>query len=146
VTANNTFAHILPSGPLDLNEIWLDLRVTDAKGRPIAATPGLDQRHLLSPAAVRLGADLLDKEGQRILDHRFWAAERVINKQILDLDQPRTDAFRFRVPPDAAFPLQAEAAWRYRRYNQNMADAVYGAGRVTFPVVELGSATAQIER
>ncbi len=145
-TRNNTFAHVLPSGPLDLNEIWLELTVADGAGKTIFTTPGLDQNQELPPQALRLGTRLLDKNGEAINDHRFWAADRAVDKNILELDRSRYDEFRISVPPDARFPLTVKAVWRYRRYNQRMANAVYGVGRVTFPTLPLVSETITVER
>ncbi|NLH48665.1 MAG: hypothetical protein GX444_08675 [Myxococcales bacterium] len=131
---NNTHAHVLPSGPLDLNELWLEVTATDARGRLIYSTPGLDENHYLSDKAISLGIELYDADNQRILNHRFWAIARVANKRVLAPDESRDDRFEIALPADAAFPIRIKARWNYRRYNQHMADWVYGPGQVTFPV------------
>ncbi|NLH48664.1 MAG: hypothetical protein GX444_08670 [Myxococcales bacterium] len=134
---NNTHAHVLPSGPLDLNELWLEVTATDARGRLIYSTPGLDENHYLSENATSLGVELYDDDGQRIFNHRFWAIARVANKRVLAPDEFRDDRFEIAIPENAFFPIQIIATWNYRRYNQHMADWVYGPGVVTFPVTPM---------
>jgi hypothetical protein len=139
-TRNNTAAHVLPSGPLDMNEMWLEVTASDADGRELLRSPGLGQDHYLGVGAVKLGAELTDATGQAILEHRFWAIAAIKSKQVLLPDQSRNDEFVAEVPSDAHLPIKIAAAWNYRRYNQHTTEYFFGRG-ITMPVTTLNSAS-----
>jgi len=143
-TTNLTRAHNIPSGPLDLNEVWLDFAVYDTQGRKIYHSGWIDERHRVEATARRLGAKVLDGEGGAISEHRFWRARGLSDVRILAPDAVVHDRFSVLVPPAAGAEVRLEARWLYRRYNQEITDWLFGGDGTTLPISILGSAHYQV--
>lgn len=144
-TKNLTMAHRIPSGPLDLNEVWLELVVKDASGRTVFHSGQVDQRHRVDPDARRLGATVVGQGGLPIANHRFWEAARLVRPRILDPDSQVEDHFEIPLPPDVASTITIDARWHYRRYNQQIADWIFDKDGTTLPISVFGSAHKVLE-
>jgi len=144
-TKNLTMAHRIPSGPLDLNEVWLEVLVKDASGRTVFHSGKVDPRHRVDPDARRLGATVVDQAGVPIADHRFWEAARLVQPRLLDPDSQVEDRFEIPLPPDVGGTLTIDARWLYRRYNQEIADWIFDKDGTTLPISVFGSAHKVLE-
>jgi hypothetical protein len=72
ILTNNKTGHDFPTGPLDMIESWVELRVTDAEGRLLHNSGGLDERGAVSSTAAWLKADGFDRQGAIIDRHNLW--------------------------------------------------------------------------
>lgn len=137
-SSNDRVGHNFPSGPIDVNEGWLALTVHDGNGRLLYRSGYLDERHYLEPNAHHLGCrEVLDAEGRPVTHHQFWRIRKVIAPRVFKAKQVLEDEYRVAVPADAALPLKIEAAWRYRRIKQRIADWLFDGDGTTFPVFEI---------
>lgn len=118
--------HAFPSGDLSMSEAWLDLRVVDASGAVLFATPGLGADGRLPADAVRLGGALLDADGAPITEYRVWDAVESRVDSAIPGGRHRNDDFTMEIPPDAEGPLQVSGTWRYRKMSPDFAEWAYG--------------------
>lgn len=148
-TANARVGHQFPAGTQDLNEVWLELQVQDAKKNVIYHSGFLNPDFTLDPNARRLGAVLVDKTGQPISFHNVWETEKILSKREIDPGKSVVDMFFVSVPEDAVFPLKVRTAWKYRRARQQFVDWVFeqepaNLKKITFPVTEIISGVKMI--
>ena len=132
--------HSFPSGPVDLQEVWLEVLVRDADGTTVAHLGGLgaDDRVLGHPP--RLGARALDAAGAPIQHHRVADVDRVVDRQVLAPVRPdhrQRHRLDLPLPGDAAFPLEIRARWVHRRTNPDFATWALGVDRSPIPAREL---------
>lgn len=138
LSRNERVGHNFPSGPIDVNEGWLELTVRDATGKTIYHSGYLDERHYLEPNAHYLGCrEALDAAGRPVTQHQFWRIRRVIGARVFKAKGTLTDDYRIPLPTDAVPPVKIEAAWQYRRVKQQIADWLFDGNGTTFPVLEL---------
>lgn len=124
-TRNLGMGHPFPASSLGLAEAWLEVRVTDAAGRTVFASGGLDERQRIVDGSHTLGGRLLDAAGAPIDRYRVWAAaHEVIDRQI-PYPGSVQDHFTFPVPADAERHLNVDAVWRYRKLGQEFWEWAY---------------------
>lgn len=114
-THNLSMGHTFPSSSIDLQEAWLEVRVTDTAGREVFASGGVAPDQQLLPGTHTLGGQLLDEHGRSIEHYRVWAAARVVIDRQVDEGRQVADRFSFRIPDDVGDHLNVEALWRYRK-------------------------------
>lgn len=117
-TRNLGMGHPFPASSLGLAEAWLEVRVSDAAGRTVFASGGLDELQRILDGSHTLGGQLFDAAGAPIDRYRVWAAaHEVIDRQI-PYPGSVDDRFTFTVPIDADRHLNVDAVWRYRKLGQ----------------------------
>lgn len=143
VSTNKKAAHDFPSGPLDVIETWLELKVTDTKGYILYHSGFLDAKHHVDPDAHFFVARYYDNNNKPIKLHEIWNLARV-EKRAIHSGKSVTDNYAVAVPVTAKGPLKITAKIRYRKCNQFIMDAVYGDG-TTLPVTDVSKATAVVK-
>jgi hypothetical protein len=143
-TLNISIGHQFPSGPLDLNQVWLELYVAAADGSVIHHVGGLDDRGRIQGEPARLGADELDAEGHHIEKHRIFEIEEIVNRRILWSDILK-DRFKIDLPEDVALPLDVRARWLFRRASPEFAEWSLGVDISPLPAHELATATITVD-
>jgi hypothetical protein len=112
--------HDFPSGPLDLQQVWMEVRVTDATGAVLHHVGGLDDTGAIVGDPPRLGGRELDAAGQDIRRHRLFEIAKV-EKRVLLLGAAAEDVLEVSLPPDVAWPLEVRTRWLFRRANPSFA-------------------------
>ncbi|MFN7951553.1 MAG: hypothetical protein U0610_28790 [bacterium] len=124
-TRNLGMGHPFPASSLGLGEAWLEVRVTDASGREVFASGGLDESQRVLAGSHTLGGRLLDRDGTTIDRYRVWAAaHEIVDRQIPHRGSV-TDEFAFAVPEGAQRHLNIAAVWHYRKLGQPFWDWAY---------------------
>ncbi len=141
-TTNHRAGHPFPISPFDLREVWLAVRVEGPDGL-VAQIGGIGPDRRVDPAAPRLGAEELGRDGMPLAHHRIWDLAAVRNKRQIPVGKAVQDEVELSVPPGVAGPLTVRASWTVRRVNQDFADWVYGDG-TTFPAHALATAEASV--
>jgi hypothetical protein len=137
-TANWGVDHAFPAAPLDLIEVWLELRLTDANGRVLLSSGQLGLDHRVPREARRMGGYMIGNDGQLVEKNRVWQiAKKVIVRQ-LEFGQHTSDEFETTLPADVKGPLTLTAKWNYRNLNQDFVEWAIGPG-VTMPVVQVAT-------
>ena len=116
-TSNLGVGHSFPSGPFDLNQVWLELWVEDAAGNVLHHAGDLDDSGGILGAPLRLGARELDEAGNEIPRHRILEVRSVADKRVVGREGKLEDTVRVPLPESTSFPLEVRARWLFRRAN-----------------------------
>jgi tetratricopeptide (TPR) repeat protein len=126
VVRNEHAGHRFPGGVLDAQDTWIEVRVTDAHGRPVADA-GVDHATSSEDASAHvLRAVQADSDGYAVLDRetdRFRSA--VFNHTLAPRDA-EVVRYRLDVPPrlrSADLPLRVTAKLRHRTRNTSVQQA-----------------------
>ena len=69
---SNKVGHDYPTGPLDMIQSWVELRVEDEEGRLVFTSGQRDPRHFLVPGTFLFKAEPVDQYGNLIDRHNLW--------------------------------------------------------------------------
>lgn len=172
VMASGKVGHDFPTGPLDIIQSWLELKVTAPNGEVVWTSGKRDAKHFLEPGTFLFKAEPVDQHGNLIDRHNLWemvgvrfrralfpgysdsvtfsvpcsgAVASAAEKHVL----PGNDANEVPVAPVPA-PLaegeyQIEVALQYRKVDQFLLNYLFGeTQRVTSPVTEIARASATV--
>jgi uncharacterized protein (UPF0248 family) len=114
-SSNLGVGHSFPSGPFDLNQVWLELHITDASGRLLHHVGDLAADGAIVGDALRLGARELNAQGEEIPRHRILDVRSVVDKRVIPREGKIEDSIRIELPEGVQFPLDARARWLFRR-------------------------------
>ncbi len=143
VRVNNIGAgHALPTGVADFREFWLQVRVTDAKGRELLSSGYLDEAGNVEPDARMFMKVFGDKAGKPV-GLLFWRYEKLLSDTRIPADGYRDEVYE--LPDDAVYPITVESKLMYRLYPQWVTNAVKAkVPELTDPpVLELNKMTSQ---
>ncbi len=174
ILSNNKTGHDFPTGPLDMIESWIELKVTDDVGKVLyhSGTLGADGR--VKDPQIWYKADEFDRRGGTIDRHNLWdmvgaSYKRSLYPGVTDsatIQLQCPSMARGRVAPDEnqpagqrheeyTLPAMPKSAGRqltvtgilwYRKANPEFLDRVYGAdAAIRSPVTLLTKATTQIK-
>lgn len=143
VVTNNKAGHSFPTGPLDLIETWLEVRLLDAKGKVVYESGFLDPRLYVDKEAFFFRSLGVDEKGRKIDRHNLWDMVGQKSKRAVFVGTSDAAPYSAVVPKGAAGPLRLTARLRYRKFNQFVADLVLPKGG-TFPVTEISTDAVSI--
>lgn len=162
VMTSNKVGHDYPTGPLDMIQSWVELRVTDSTGRVIFTSGQRDARNFLAPGTFLFKAEPVDQYGNLIDRHNLWEMVGVRYRRSLfpgysdtvdynvlcptGVTKPspdKTGGQRFSVPVTGGpGRLEVRAILHYRKIDQFLLNYVLGEkSGLTAPVVDIASAT-----
>ena len=165
VLVSNKVGHDYPTGPLDMIQSWVELRVRDNRGETVFASGERDERNFLKPGTFLFKAEPVDQYGNLIDRHNLWEmvgvryrrslfpgySDTVEYNLLCPSGGPRVapghlpDAREFAVPAAARGTLHIAATLHYRKIDQFLLNYVMGeAARLTSPVVDIASAAAEV--
>ena len=170
VMASNKVGHDYPTGPLDIIQSWLEVRVTDDAGREVFSSGKRDAKNFIEPGTFMFKAEPVDQHGNLIDRHNLWEMVGVRYRRALfpgysDTVQysiPCTAAVLQPDPKNPAGPDQREQKMelpppsapgkyqivvmlQYRKIDQYLLNFLLGEGKLTSPVTEIARATATVE-
>ncbi len=144
VTVENTGAgHHFPAGPLDINEVWLEIIVQDEKGNVIYHSGFIDKNSHVDKNARFFKILETDKNGNEIKGHDIL---NVMSKKTIRIIPPKGKITETYALPEekAQGSLTATARVNYRKFNQEFTDWVLGKGKMKLPVVEMAKAVKKL--
>lgn len=166
VLTSNKVGHDYPTGPLDMIQSWVEIRVTDASGRTIFTSGERDKGNFLAPGTFLFKTEPVDQYGNLIDRHNLWEMVGVRYHRSLfpgysdtveyDVHCPEDTATapvgqsppgrRFTVPTAlAGGTLRIDAVLHYRKIDQFLLNYVLGEhSGLTAPVVDVAHATATV--
>ena len=68
----NKVGHDFPTGPLDIIQSWLELKVTDGAGNVIFTSGTRDEKHFIEQGTFMFKAEAVDQYGNLIDRHNLW--------------------------------------------------------------------------
>lgn len=96
VMTSNKVGHDYPTGPLDIIQSWVEIRITDEQKRTVFSSGARDDRHFLAPGTVLFKAEPVDQHGNLIDRHNLWEMVGVRFRR--SLFPGYSDTFEYRVP------------------------------------------------
>lgn len=164
ILTSNKVGHDYPTGPLDMIQSWVELRVRDSAGRTVFTSGQLDNRNFLVPGTFLFKAEPVDQYGNLIDRHNLWEMVGVRYRRSLfpgysdtveynvacpsglSKPTPETVARNFSVPTgDNQGKLQIEAILHYRKIDQFLLNYVMGQNSgLTAPVVDIARASTAV--
>jgi hypothetical protein len=134
--------HAIPTSITELRQVWIDLKVTDAKGAEIFRSGAVDADGRVDPSAVMYHAVLTDAKGQ--VTYLPWRAVKMAKEKLLPPKETVEETWEVRVPEGAEGPLAIEALLRYRAAPQEVLDALFGKGKLPLRIVDMASARGTV--
>jgi hypothetical protein len=166
VLTSNKVGHDYPTGPLDMIQSWVELRVTDSNERVVFTSGERDSRNFLVPGTFLFKAEPVDQYGNLIDRHNLWEMVGVRYRRSLfpgysdtveynvqcptaTPARPSSDnpaSCEFTVPSGAGSGrLRIDAILHYRKIDQFLLNYVMGEkSGLTAPVVDIASTTATV--
>src|SRR5215467_9462645 len=166
VMTSNKVGHDYPTGPLDMIQSWVELRVEDASGHPFFTSGQRNERNFLPPGTFLFKAEPVDQYGNLIDRHNLWEMVGVRYRRSLFPGYSDTVEYNVMCPSGAShFPLaeakpntefsvpagkavgklHIEAILHYRKIDQFLLNYVMGdKSGLTAPVVDIASASAEV--
>ncbi|MHC5024107.1 MAG: hypothetical protein ACYTGG_09365, partial [Planctomycetota bacterium] len=168
ILTSNKVGHDYPTGPLDIIQSWLEIRVTDDDGNEIFSSGRQDEKNFIEPGSFLFKAEPVDQYGNLIDRHNLWEMVGVRFRRALfpgysDTVEYKVDcpsSLASAVPPesmddleqqiDVPVPRQARAihvtaTLKYRKVDQFLINFLFGEDSgITAPVVEIDEATATV--
>jgi hypothetical protein len=163
VMTANKVGHDFPTGPLDIIQSWVEIRVTDDAGNEIFSSGTRDERHFIEPGSFLFKAEPVDQYGNLIDRHNLWEMVGVRYRRALfpgysDTVEymvdcpgtpglvPREEAGQASRPvqdfelaaPARPGRLHITAALNYRKVDQYLLNFLLGEdNQLTSPVIEM---------
>jgi hypothetical protein len=166
IMTSNKVGHDYPTGPLDMIQSWVELRVQDESGRVVFLSGQRDPRNFLVPGTFLFKAEPVDQYGNLIDRHNLWEMVGVRYRRSLfpsysdtvEYDVlcpsggPSVPAAKARGEREFAIPvsrtpgrLHIDAILHYRKIDQFLLNYVMGEkSGLTAPVVDIASAAATV--
>jgi hypothetical protein len=166
VVTSNKVGHDFPTGPLDIIQSWVELKVSDMDGALVYTSGTVDDRHFIQPGSFMFKAEPVDQYGNLIDRHNLWEMVGVRYRRSLFPGFSDTAEYSFRCPgnatsdseptrSDRTFQLQAPAGGHrelkvtarllYRKIDQYLLNFLFGeSSGLTTRITEMARAEAVI--
>jgi hypothetical protein len=72
VLTSNKVGHDFPTGPLDIIQSWIELRVTDEAGNAVFTSGRRDEKNFIEPGSFLFKVEPVDQYGNLIDRHNLW--------------------------------------------------------------------------
>jgi Flp pilus assembly protein TadD len=119
VVRSHNVGHFFPSGKVDLNEVWLELKAVDDLGKIIfwsGAVSG-EGKGQVEPGAHFYRSYLVDGHGNHIDKNNIGAAREVVYVNLIPPDGADVAHYRLRVPVDCGDKIHLVAKLNYRKFS-----------------------------
>ncbi|OGR49785.1 MAG: hypothetical protein A2X37_11330 [Elusimicrobia bacterium GWA2_66_18] len=145
IVTNNKAGHGVPTGPLDIIETWLEVKVLDADGKTIFVSGKLDAKNYVDKGAFFFRSRGVDENGALIDRHNLWDMVGQKTKRAIFVGYSDAAPYECALPQGTRGPLTITARLRYRKFNQFIADLATGNNGTTFPVTDLSEDQAKVD-
>jgi hypothetical protein len=167
VITSNKVGHDFPTGPLDIIQAWVELKVSDDHGKVVFASGTVDERGFIQPGSFMFKAEPVDQYGNLIDRHNLWEMVGVRYRRSLfpgfsDTTEyeflcpqlapvrskhlPQETSYQIAIPSSGARSLKVEARLRYRKVDQFLLNFLFGEKKgLTAPVTDMASDRRTIE-
>ncbi len=143
VLTNNKAGHSVPTGPLDLIRLWVEVQVHDSAGRLIYHSGVLTRQDHVEPGTFSLKAVGVNPSGQAIVRHDLWHYVGAKWKRAVFPGYSDMYAYQFVVPARTNGPLRIVARLRYRKANQYFMNWAFPGKDLMTPITNM--ATNEVE-
>lgn len=167
LVTSNKVGHDFPTGPLDIIQAWIELVVTDDRGRVVFASGTVNPKGFIQPGTFMFKAEPIDQNGNLIDRHNLWEMVGVRYRRSLfpgfsdtaefsflcpqlglvrAKEFPQQVSYRLNAPRADAGKLHVRARLCYRKFDQFLLNFLFGEkSGLTAPITEMCSQTRVIE-
>jgi hypothetical protein len=170
VMAANKVGHDFPTGPLDIIQSWLEVRVANPEGKVVHSSGRRDEKNFLEPGTFLFKAEPVDQHGNLIDRHNLWEMVGVRYRRALFPGY--SDSVQFSIPcsgvatasgkplPKMNDPIESEVdvpappvageyvidvSLKYRKVDQFLLNYLFGeTNTLTSPVTEIVRSQARV--
>ncbi|MEN8175468.1 MAG: multiheme c-type cytochrome, partial [Pseudomonadota bacterium] len=133
---NERAGHHLPTSLTEVRQVWIEVVVTDSKGRELMRSGTLDENNEVPHDAVIFNAHAVDENGEDTLFP--WKITRFVDVNTIPPKGYKYGKYSFNALPDSG-DLTVTAKLHYRSFSQGLANVLLGEGKVTVPSIEMVS-------
>jgi hypothetical protein len=116
VLISNKVGHDFPTGPLDIIQSWVEVRVTDDSGREVFGSGRVDENNFIEPGTFLFKAEPVDQYGNLIDRHNLWEMVGVRYRRALFPGY--SDVVNYLIPCSGSIPSKPEGAPEISAENQ----------------------------
>lgn len=113
--------HHFPAGTIDAFDVWLELKVTNEKGKIIFWNGMINAKDgkngPVDPNAHFYKSHLIDERGNHINKRNAWAARTILYSRTIPPGAADTVRYRLKIPEDGSKRLTLQAKLNYRKFN-----------------------------
>jgi hypothetical protein len=144
---NNKVGHDFPTGPIDIIQAWIELRVTDQDGNEIFISGALDEKNFVQQGSFIFKVEPVDQYGNLIDKHNLWEMVGVRFRRamfpgfsdqaeytfacptfakVMEGDVETKSEFEFDSPGSQVTELNITAKLMYRKFDQYLLNFLFG--------------------
>ncbi|MEE9122223.1 MAG: multiheme c-type cytochrome [Syntrophobacteria bacterium] len=132
---NSGAGHYLPTGITELRQLWLDVKITDNRGKTILRSGGLDNNDNIDKNAILYNTQLGNEQGEPVVNVAL--ADRVLYDYRIPPKKFLVEKYTFKIPSDAVSPLTVEATLKYRSVSKSLARGLLGDRTPEIPIIDM---------
>ena len=144
---NNKVGHDFPTGPIDIIQAWVELRVTDQDGKEVYTSGALDEKNFVQPGSFIFKVEPVDQYGNLIDKHNLWEMVGVRFRRamfpgfsdqaeytfacptfakVMEGDVETKSEFEFDTSGSQVTELNISAKLMYRKFDQYLLNFLFG--------------------
>ncbi len=131
---NERAGHHLPTSLTEVRQVWLEVIVTDDRGRELLRSGTLKTDNSLPEDSVIFNAHAVDKNGKDTM--LPWEIARFVDVNTIPPKGYKYGKYYFNLAPDSK-SINVTARLNYRSFSQSFADLLLGEGAVEVPSIEM---------
>lgn len=139
---NSGAGHYLPTGLTEVRQIWLEVKITDAIGRIILHSGGLDENSEIDKDAVLYYTQLGNTRGEPVINVAL--ADRILYDHRIPPKGYVIEKYAFNIPPDAISPLKVRVTLKYRSISKGLARTLLGDDAPEILVIDMAGVEDEI--
>ena len=132
---NSGAGHYLPTGITEIRQMWLDVKISDAKGKVLLRSGALDNKGGIDENAVKYFTILGNEMGEPVLN--VSKADRILFDYRVPPKGYVIESYAFYIPSGAVSPLNIKATLKYRSASQALARTLLGDKAPQLPVIDM---------
>jgi mono/diheme cytochrome c family protein len=140
---NSGAGHYLPTGLTEVRQMWLDVMITDAKGKILLRSGELDKSGAIDENAIQFHTVLGNEKGEPVLN--VAKADRVLYDYRVPPKGYVIESYAFFIHENAESPLRVEVKLNYRSSSQALARTLLGEDAPEIPVINMARVVDKIE-
>ncbi len=117
VLRNLGVGHLFPGASLDVQDVWLEVTITDRHGRQLAEAGARHEKTGNDPTAHQINAIIADAKGEQLHERQFERFDQVVKSKAIGPRDASVVRYAFDVPkalPKASLPLLVKVRLRHR--------------------------------
>ena len=137
VVSNVGVGHNFPAGTIDINEVWIEFRVTDGEGHEVFLSGDIDEAGDVASDSYFYRSIPVDRAGKHVWRHDLFNMVGESFKRVIKAGESDIARFSFFIPPWVKSPLTVSARIRYRKLNNQYARWALKEKYFAIPAVDM---------